>query len=399
MNRPFSLRWPLAAVLAACGGPSLSAQDRITPELLGSRQSGVVAQPAPRRAVLVGGKVEAVAKDPKADVRGTARVAVTHTYWGELPAGATSVTDHYSTAVAEVSRRNEADIPFEVGEEGLWVVVVGIGSDIPPRVVFRVRKKHDARYPEVVRQAEFLEAVGKLDPDKRLAFALGRVTDPAPEMAAAAANVAAAADPARARDEVLKRAAGGKVPVAAQVALDRALSARLGEDWRGSDRRAEFLAGWPARAKDEAELLLVVDDLAYLGQFPDRQVPAALAARLVAGVAADEKAPKAARLRAIDGLNSLSGGQPVADRAFDAYAAVLETSRDEKLRRRAAQWLPGLIDRKPARADIKPTVLSPAQIDRLHKISEGEKDAEVRKHLAAAIEKAGAAPARPKGDK
>ena len=134
MLSEFTLKLAAVAIASSWCQPTSFARndDRITPRLLDPSTKGM----------LVHGRVEAVEK-PTVDLeRIPSRVKVTHVYWNDTAAKPVSVTDIYLEA--GLSRRFEAQIPFEVGEEGIWLL-----QQIDNRPLYvhtRIRKKHDACY-------------------------------------------------------------------------------------------------------------------------------------------------------------------------------------------------------------------------------------------------------------
>ena len=282
---------------------------------------------------LVRAKVKSVEQVTK--TRSTAVLEIVHVYTGPAEWKGRTFAD---VQQAESLSGREARFPFEMGEEGLWVLTTGKKDELLPtdddRFLFprRSRKADNSRYAEHLKLADAVEAVEKSTPGERVKLLVSLADDDTPETGAWAVQVLGeSGEPAAAKFlDGFAAKPDAKLSLATQVALDEVLCKTKREEWFESKPRAELLTGWVAGKVDEYHGFLILQRIDTASQ--RKHIRGSLAVGVVRTAAENKDWPWKARRHAIFLVGMLGGRVVDDDDAFDWLFGQIKTSKDVEVR-------------------------------------------------------------------
>lgn len=330
---------------------------------------------------LVRGRVERVEEGIKRE-SAVATVKIVHIYSGMANLLGKSFTDKY----LQIDLRGDAaHSPFEVGEEGLWTVKqvendiqLSSRADLPFR--HRFRKSNGLRYAPMIRLAEGIEKLESVAVERRVAVFRELAKDITPEVAGWAMATLAASDTADARKylDALAAKPDPTLPIAAQVALDAALSKRDDGDWPQSKQRLAMLRAWVAAKRDEHDGMAILQRV--IKAHGNQGLRDSEALELFVAAAGNREWPWYARRFAIMfGVGGVARGGVDNEAAVAAYEWLFDRIRkdaDIEVRRAAAYTMRNSV------------ILFPPQIKIIEEYLPKEPDKEVKAALAEAVKNA-----------
>ncbi len=323
-------------------------------------------------------KVEGVVKG----LSGIATLVVVHQYAGTGDVLGRRFTDKFQ----EFDLRGKlTSIPFEVDQEGIWVLQEFKGSMTPSirtawPIRYRSRKVDNPRHTQALHLAEAIEKVEKAKGIDRVGILIEMVRDATLEVSGWAMTTLGASDSAEARKhlDALAEKPDATLPIAAQVALDTALAKRSDADWQQSKQRLTTLRSWVAAKRDEHEAMAILQRL--IKAYQNQEVRDTAAVELFIAAVGNREWPWAARRHAIHfGIGGIAHSGVDNDAAVAAYEWLFDRIRksDElQVRRAAADSLWAFV------------ILFPPQIKAIEEYLPKETDKEVKATLEAAVTKA-----------
>ncbi len=325
---------------------------------------------------LVRGKVKSIERTQGGV--GTAKVEILHVYSGAVELKGRTFADIQQL---ESTTGREAVSPFEVGEEGLWVLGLGEKDELMRSeddcylLRFRSRKGDHVRHAEHIKMAEAVESVEKAKPEERIKSLVGMTSDKTPEVGMWAVRALGASDdPAAGKflDGFIEKP-DAKLPLAVQCELDKVLCEKQSE-WILKEARTKWLAGWVKGKAVEYHATRVLSRLDTAHQRQEIRTDQAVG--LVCSAADNTDWPWEERRYAIDLAGKFGAEAPEDDTAFDWMMGQIKNGKDVEVRRVAAETLSLRVRLFPARLKAVEDHLAT------------EKDSEVLAALSRAVRKA-----------
>jgi hypothetical protein len=288
-------------------------------------------------------------------------------------------------SVGDLSGKS-ARTPFEVGEEGIWVLyehkgVQSVGR--PPRELgwplwYRSREKEDGAHADVEEVAEAIERVEKAKADEQFTLLkdYASTTKPLVTTWALSALCNLKDDEAgKYLDELAAKPE--KLPMTTQLALDEVMARWKGADWSESKPRLVMLRGWVngKRSESDAGAILVRLSHAHV----DHETPDKVAVELACAAADNREWAWAIRREAyfqVCHVASKSVNDEVKTAAYEWMFDKVRTGDDVESRRLAAEAI---------RYNF---TLYPARLKAIEEHLQAEKDEQVAASLRAAVKKA-----------
>lgn len=329
--------------------------------------------------VLVSGEVVAVQDVPGEGTRAT--IKINRVYGGPKRLKGLALFDYTGNAG---SAGNLAIPLLKVGEEGIWLMATDQNTDTL-HVVSRYRKNFEKSYDRRIEWAEAYGGLSNLDVMKRLKRAQELCVHKTPEVAELGVGTLFLAKPDDAKragvSDFLKELLENRnASHSALVCADRLFEHRDGNKWIGSKQQKLLLSRLTEvlTDADAVEVAYHVTGVLYKVSPNESSLTPQEATAMLVKIATDPKQPKAVRQimveRVVDVANN-AGIKP--DFTFEMLMGVVRSGTDAGTRLLAAKGIARFKWREPA------------QREALHKLLEGESDAEVRKSLQAALDASG----------
>jgi hypothetical protein len=293
--------------------------------------------------------------------------------------------DHYTIGNGgSSSLSGPSRIQLKKGQVGIWVLTFAEGLELK---VFRRFLDMDAKYDKALRERMlFLESLFSKPESERFAYCLSRLLDASVPVAMSSAYSMGAID-AKRTIVFMSSSEFDKVPIAAQIDMDRSVAGAGTESWRKSELRSKMFLRW-AQSEDDGTLRYLIGDICSRCQSPKSvDVSPEIAGQSLSAIATNARLSDAIRYNAIEALYLFSSNTGNVEFAFNTSVLILSNKASVGLRRLSSRCLQGLPEKNPANLRA-PRLLSPEQIVKLEGLAKVEKDAEIAKHLEEAIAKA-----------
>ena len=316
---------------------------------------------------------------------GKATIKVTRRYTGPKELiGMTFAQDTASADIWSTADLSDVAIPLlKKGEKALWVLFVA-EADSRWHVSNNFRRVNSPHYDWVLEWADQVERLAKIKPVARMKEAMVLCGNKNPEVARLGIEVLFGAyEPYGGRAGVFAFLAGlpfnPAVSHAVLPSADGHFLARDRDKWMASPARKALLARF-TEVMTEADGAGIVD---YIGHSGGNRpaLSRAEAAALLGNIAANSRQALPVRMMALEALVKEVQLSAEYDPAFDVLAETFKLEPDEKLRLYIAQGLAKL----PRQYS---TPFPPAQSDVLRELVKKETNADVKKALQSAIDKA-----------
>lgn len=233
-------------------------------------------------------------------------------------------------------------VPFQVGEQGIWVLKKKKNEYMPTSVNsfpfgIRCRKIESGRYTDMVAFAEAFEKVDRTISKDRGAVLRKLVVEENSLICGWAVRKigeSASTSDQQFLDEIAK-APGSKLPVAAQIAFDEVYSKTKKEDWLATQNRAQLLRSWVGGKLDEDQARSVLARLSKAEQAEELSNKAAV--ELIQSAAENKGWPWHARKAAIYGVGQVASREVDDNAGFAWLFEHVRTHSESRVRLAAAE--------------------------------------------------------------
>lgn len=272
---------------------------------------------------------------------GRAVLEVVHVYSGDSDLKGQTFRDVYQ---ANDLRGQAARLPFKVGEEGLWTVMVGAKGDLVPVVdrslPFRWRsQKGNPAHDGLVKLAEVIESVSAMKESERAKKWIDLTADPTPQVAVWAVRMIGGSDDPAA-EKYLKGFAVKpdlKLPLQAQFAMDEVLCKVRRKEWLTATQRVMMLKAWVSGKSDEDDAKSILSRIE--SSHREKGVSNDRACELIRLAVVNKDWPMEVRRDALTQMVRLGERAGDDSAVFDGLFEVIKSGQDSELRQAAASTL------------------------------------------------------------